>query len=95
MEDVLRFDQPIASVKNDVQSSLRFYRRIVFANGNATRIYHRIASSKGGALQSKLRFNQSTDTVLEVAQPEFNQSTVLGKKDATEKMQGFINRLYL
>jgi hypothetical protein len=84
MEDVLRFDQPIASVKNDVQSSLRFYRRIVFANGNVTRIYHRIASSKGGALQSKVRFNQSTDTVLEVAQPEFNQSTVPGKKDATE-----------
>jgi hypothetical protein len=63
-KDALRFDQPIASVKNDVQSSLSFYRRIVFANGNGTtnniEIYHRIAQSR------------------------FNQSTVLGKEDATE-----------
>ena len=83
-KDVIRFDQPIASVKNDVQSSLRFYRRI--ANGNATvnniGIYHRIASLKGDVLQSK--FNQSTDTVLEDAQSRLNQSTVLGKEDATE-----------
>jgi hypothetical protein len=67
-EDVLRFDQAIASVKNDVQSSLRFYRRI--ANGKTTtnniRIYHRVASLKGDILQSKS-----------------NQSTVLGKEDAT------------
>ena len=89
-EDVLRFDQPIASVKNDVQSSLRFYRRTVFANGNATAnniwIYHRIAYLKGDALQSKSRSNQSTDTVLEDAQSRsrFNQSIVLGKEDATE-----------
>ena len=85
-EDVLRFDQAIASVKNDVQSSLRFYRR--FANGNATvnniGIYHRIASLKGDVLQSKTRLNQSTDTVLEDAQSRLNQSTVLGKQDATE-----------
>jgi hypothetical protein len=54
-KDVLRFDQPIASVKNDVQSSLSFYRRIVFANENGTAknigIYHRIASLRGDALQ--------------------------------------------
>ena len=54
-EDILRFDQPIASVKNDVQSSLSFYRRIIFANGNGTAknigIYHRIASLRGDALQ--------------------------------------------
>jgi hypothetical protein len=68
-------------VKNDVQSSLKFYRRI--ANGNATAnnigIYHRIASLKGDVLQSK--FNQSTDNVLEDAQSRLNQSTVLGKED--------------
>jgi hypothetical protein len=102
-EDVLRFDQNIASmsIKNDVQSSLRFYRRN--ANGDATAnnigIYHRIASLRGDALQSKWRFNQSTDTVLEDAQTRLNQSTdtvledaqsrlnqstVLGKEDATE-----------
>ena len=102
-EDVLRFDQNIASmsIKNDVQSSLRFYRRN--ANGDATAnnigIYHRIASLRGDALQSKWRFNQSTDTVLENAQTRLNQSTdtvlenaqsrlnqstVLGKEDATE-----------
>jgi hypothetical protein len=56
-------------VKNDVQSSLKFYRRI--ANGNATAnkigIYHRIASLKGDVHRSK-----------------FNQSTVRGKEDATE-----------
>ncbi|CAB4005130.1 Hypothetical predicted protein [Paramuricea clavata] len=63
-EDVLRFDQPLASVKNDVQSSLRFYQRVVFANGshgdataNEIRIYRRIASFKKN-VQS--RFNQST-----------------------------------
>ena len=101
-EDVLRFDQNIASmsIKNDVQSSLRFYRRN--ANGDATAnnigIYHRIASLRGDVLQSKWRFNQSTDTVLENAQTRLNQSTdtvledaqsryqstVLGKEDATE-----------
>ncbi|CAB4002243.1 Hypothetical predicted protein [Paramuricea clavata] len=86
-EDVLRFDQPIASaVKNDVQSSLRFYRRI--ANGNATAnnigIYHRVASLKDNVLQSKSRLNQSTDNVLEDAQSKLNQSIVLGKEDATE-----------
>ncbi|CAB3987510.1 Hypothetical predicted protein [Paramuricea clavata] len=102
-EDVLRFDQNIASmsIKNDVQSSLRFYRRN--ANGDATAnnigIYHRIASLRGNALQSKWRFNQrtdtvledaqtrlnqSTDTVLEDAQTRLNQGTVLGKEDATE-----------
>ncbi|CAB3993514.1 Hypothetical predicted protein [Paramuricea clavata] len=85
-EDVLRFDQPTASVKNDVQSSLRFYRRI--ANGktmaNNIGIYHRIASLKGDVLESESRFNQSTDTVLEDAQSKFSQSTVLGKEDATE-----------
>ena len=87
-EDVLRFEQPIASVKNDVQSSLRFYRRI--ANGNATAkhigIYHRVASLKGDVLQSKSRFNQSIGTVLEDAQSRLNQSTVLGnsKEDAPE-----------
>ena len=68
-EDVLRFDGPVASVKKDVQSSLRFYRRIV--NGKTTtnniRIYHRVASLKGDILQSKS-----------------NQSTALGKEDATE-----------
>ncbi|CAB3981154.1 Hypothetical predicted protein [Paramuricea clavata] len=83
-EDVLRFDQPIVSVKNDVQSSLRFYRRI--ANGKTTAntigIYHRVASLKGDVLESK--FNQSTDTVLEDTQSRFSQSTVLGKEDATE-----------
>jgi hypothetical protein len=102
-EDVLRFDQPIASLKKDVQSILTFYQRIEFTNRDATtnniRIYHRVASLKGDVLWSKLRFNQSTDTVLEDAQPEFNQSTdavledaqsrlsqstVLGKQDATE-----------
>jgi hypothetical protein len=85
-EDVLRFDQPIASVKNDVQSSLRFYRRI--ANGNATAnnigIYRRVASLKHNVLQSKSRLNQSTDTVVEDAQSRLNQSTVLDKEDATE-----------
>ncbi|CAB4010543.1 Hypothetical predicted protein [Paramuricea clavata] len=65
-KDVLRFDKPIAYVKNDVQSSLpSFYRRIVFTSGNGTanniEIYHRIAQSR------------------------FNQSTVLGKEDATLK----------
>ena len=102
-EDVLRFDQPIASVKNDFQSSLRFYRRIGLANGNATanniEIFNRIASSKEAVLQSKFyqstdnvpedaqswpRFNQSTDTVVEDGQSRLNQSTVLGKEDATE-----------
>ncbi|CAB4023182.1 Hypothetical predicted protein, partial [Paramuricea clavata] len=85
-EDVLRFDQPTASVKNDIQSSLRFYRRI--ANGktraNNIGIYHRIASLKGDVLESESRFNQSTDTVLEDTQSKFSQSTVLGKQDATE-----------
>jgi hypothetical protein len=80
-EDVLSFDRPLTSVKNDVQSSLKFYRRI--ANGNATAnnigIYHRIASLKGDILQSK--FNQSTDNVLEDTQSRLNQSTVLGKED--------------
>ncbi|CAB4016435.1 Hypothetical predicted protein [Paramuricea clavata] len=70
-EDVLRFDQPVASVKNDVQTSLRFYRRI--ANGMTTanniRIYHRVASLKDNVLQSKSRLNQST---------------VLEKQDAAE-----------
>ena len=74
-KDVLRFDQPIASVKNDVRSSLSFYRRIVFANENGTTnnigIYHRIAQSRS------------------------KQSTVLGKEDATEDVQEFINLLYL
>ena len=85
-EDVLRFDQNIASmsIKNEVQSSLRFYRRI--ANGDATAnkrgIYHRIESLRGDVLLSK--FKQSTDTVLEDAQSRLNQSTVLGKEDATE-----------
>ncbi|CAB4002242.1 Hypothetical predicted protein [Paramuricea clavata] len=83
-EDVIRFDQPIVSVKNDVQSSLRFYRRI--ANGKTTvnniGIYHRIASLKGDVLQSK--FNQSIHTVFEDAQSRFSQSTVLGKGDMTE-----------
>jgi hypothetical protein len=87
-EDVLRFDQPIASLKKDVQSILNFYQRIEFTNRDATtnniRIYRRVASLKGDVLWSKLRFNQSTDTVLEDAQPEFNQGTVLGKEDATE-----------
>ena len=77
-------------MKNDVQSSLRFYRRI--AEGNATAkhigIYHRVASLKGDVLQSKLRFNQSIGTVLEDAQSRLNQSTVglLGnsKEDAPE-----------
>ncbi|CAB4020878.1 Hypothetical predicted protein [Paramuricea clavata] len=71
-KDVLRFDQHNASVKNAVQSSLKFYRH-VFANGNhenATgneiRIYQRIASFKKN-IQSK-----------------FNQSTVPWKEDATE-----------
>jgi hypothetical protein len=80
-EDVLRFDQPIASAKNDVQSSLRFYQR--FANGDATvnniGIYHRISSLKRDVLQSELRPNQSTDTVLKDTQTRLNQSTaVLG-----------------
>jgi hypothetical protein len=69
-EDVLRFDQPIASVKNDVQSSLRFYQRVVFPKANATaneiRIYQHIAS-----------FNKNV-------QSKFNQSTVTWKEDATE-----------
>ncbi|CAB3996767.1 Hypothetical predicted protein [Paramuricea clavata] len=63
-EDVLRFDQPIGSAKNDVQSSSRFYQRIVFANGshedataNETWIYQRIACFKKN-VHSK--FNQST-----------------------------------
>ncbi|CAB4029187.1 Hypothetical predicted protein [Paramuricea clavata] len=84
-EDVLRLDQPIASVKNDVQSK-RFYRHIdiLLANGNNIGIYHRIASLKGDVLRSKSRFNRSTDTVREDAQSRFNQSTVFGKQDATE-----------
>ncbi|CAB4018002.1 Hypothetical predicted protein [Paramuricea clavata] len=87
-EDVLRFDQPTASVKKDVQSSLKFYQRTEFANGDATTnnigIYHRIASLKKNVLQSK--FSQSTDIVLQDAQSRlrFSQSTVLGKEDATE-----------
>ena len=87
-EDVLRFDQPIASLKKDVQSSLKFYQRTEFANGDATTnnigIYRRIASLKENVLQSKSKFNQSTDTVLEDAQSRLNQSTVLGKQDAAE-----------
>ena len=96
-EDVLRFDQPVASVKNDVQLSLRFYQRVVFANGshgdatvNEIRIYQRIASFKK-SVQSK--FNQSTlpwqeDTTendARIYQPtvSLNKDTVLGK-DATE-----------
>jgi hypothetical protein len=71
-ENVLRFDKHIASVKKDVQSSLRFYQRIVFANGDATankiRIYQRIASLKND-VQSRFRFNQTT---------------LLGKENATE-----------
>ncbi|CAB3999061.1 Hypothetical predicted protein [Paramuricea clavata] len=70
-EDVIRFDQPIVSVKNDVQSSSKFYQRIVFANGDATaykiRIFHRIASLKGDVRRSKLRLNQST--VARIYQP--------------------------
>ncbi|CAB3993058.1 Hypothetical predicted protein [Paramuricea clavata] len=80
-EDVLRFDRPLTSVKNDVQSILKFYRRNV--NGNAAAnnigIYHRIASLKGVVLQSK--FNESTDNVLEDTQSRLNQSNVLGKED--------------
>ncbi|CAB4018736.1 Hypothetical predicted protein, partial [Paramuricea clavata] len=87
-EDVLRFYEPIASVKNDVQSGLKFYQRIVSVNGDATAnnigIYHHIASLKEDVLRSKWRLNQSTDTALEDAQSRFNQSTVLGKEDATE-----------
>ena len=87
-EDVLRFDQAIASVKNDAQSSSKFYQRNVSANRDVTanniRIYHRIASLKGDVLQSNWRFNQSNDTLLEDAQTRLNQSTVLGKEDATE-----------
>ena len=69
-EDVLRFDQPIESLKKDNQSSSKFYQRIVFGNRDATanniRIYQHIAS-----------FN------LDV-QSKLNQSTVLGKQDAME-----------
>jgi hypothetical protein len=87
-KDFLRFDQPRMSVKNDVQSSLKFYQRTVFVNRDETanniRIYHHIASLKRDILRSKWRFNQSTDTVLEDAQSRLNQSTVLGKEDATE-----------
>ncbi|CAB4007777.1 Hypothetical predicted protein [Paramuricea clavata] len=87
-EDVLRFYEPIASVKNDVQSGLKFYQRIVSVNGDAIAnnigIYHHIASLKEDVLRSKWRLNQSTDTALEDAQSMFNQSTVLGKEDATE-----------
>ncbi|CAB4031068.1 Hypothetical predicted protein [Paramuricea clavata] len=85
-KDVLRFDQPIASVKNDVQSSLRFYRRIANRKTTANNIgiYHRVASLKGDVLQSKSTFNQSIDIVFEDAESKFNQSTVFGKEDATE-----------
>ena len=57
-EDVLKFDQPMASAKNDVQSSLRFYQRVVFAKishgdptANEIKSYQRIV---------QLKFNQST-----------------------------------
>ncbi|CAB3998557.1 Hypothetical predicted protein [Paramuricea clavata] len=51
---------------------------------NNIRIYHHIASLKRGVLRSKWKFNRSTDTVLENAQSRLNQSTVVGKEDATE-----------
>ena len=89
-EDVLRFDQAIASVKNDVQSSSKFYQRIVSANRDVTanniRIYHRIASLKGDVLQSNWRFNQSNDTLLEDAQTRLNQSTDIVLEDAQSRL---------
>ena len=72
-EDVIRFNQPIASVKNDVQSSLRFYQRIVFANG-----------SNGDATANEIRTYQRLVSLKNDVQSRFNQSTVFGKEDATE-----------
>jgi hypothetical protein len=94
-EEVLRFDQPIASLKNDVQSSLRFYQRAVFPKANATaneiRIYQHIASFKKN-VESK--FNQSTvpwkenetedDAMIYQPIVSLKKDTVLGKEDATE-----------
>jgi hypothetical protein len=72
-EDVLRFDRPIASVKNDVQSSSRFYQRIVFANG-----------SHGDATANEIRIYQRITSFNLNVQSKFNQSTVRWKEDATE-----------
>ncbi|CAB3993515.1 Hypothetical predicted protein [Paramuricea clavata] len=72
-EDVLRFDQHIASVKNDVQSSSRFYQRIVFANG-----------SHGDATANEIRIYQRIASFKKNVQSKFNQSTVRWKEDATE-----------
>ncbi|CAB3990213.1 Hypothetical predicted protein [Paramuricea clavata] len=87
-EDVLRFDQPIASFNKDLQSSLKFYQRIEFVNRDATtnniRIYHRVASLKGNVLWSKLRYNESNDNALEDVQSRLNQGIVIGKEDAME-----------
>ena len=72
-KNVLRFDQPVASLKNNVQSSLKFYQRVVFANGN-----------HGNGTANKIRIYQPIASFKKNVQPKFNQSIVPWKEDATE-----------
>ena len=91
-QDVLRFDQPIESLKKDNQSSSKFYKHIEFGNGDATanniRIYHRISSLKRDVLQSKLRLNQSTVLVNSKEDDErIYQPIVSLKKDVQSSLK--------